>query len=67
MNVQIQQALGRVKRPAAKIRCYVVAFQCPQCHRNGFLDDFEGETEVECCGRKFTVSLTEGQLPDWAQ
>lgn len=68
MNVMTGQTSGKIQaKPPKKVRRYVVVFQCVDCKKNGFLDDFEGEQKVTCsCGREFCVSTSEGLLPDWA-
>lgn len=71
MTPQVSTSFTVKRRASPKLpvraRRYVVVFQCPHCKRNGIVDDFEGEYDVTCCGESFTVSLTEGRLPDWAQ
>jgi hypothetical protein len=42
---------------ARKIRRYVVAYQCPQCSLYGYLEDFSGTREAECCGASFVVEV----------
>ena len=71
-TIEIQQPIIRrrtksVSPPSStKTRRYVVVFQCPVCKKTGYVDDFEGEYDVACCDQTFTVSLTEGLLPDWS-
>jgi hypothetical protein len=47
----------RVKRPK-KVRHYIVAYECPNCFRHGYLEDFTGSQETtHTCGQVLTIEV----------